>query len=60
MTARERTAIATKAALALQEQKRKKTGAPTPTVHDRRLRKARNQRYFENLKKRQETQQRAA
>lgn len=60
MTARERTKIARKAALALQEQKRKKSGAPEPSEYDRRLRRARNQRYFQNLRMRQQTQEKAA
>jgi hypothetical protein len=60
MTRKRRSEIARIAGLALQEQRRRTTGAPEPTEYDRQLRRARNQRYFENLRKRQQAQQRAA
>lgn len=36
---------------------RKETGKPAPTRHERALRRARNQRYQENLEKRQHAAQ---
>jgi hypothetical protein len=60
MTARERAASAAKGGLILQERKRQETGKPEPTAHDRRLRRARNKRYFQNLKLRQQAAQQKA
>jgi hypothetical protein len=60
MTAKERARSARIGGLILQERKRQQTGKPEPTAYERRLRRARNKRYFENLKLRQQAQQKAA